>query len=244
MLKPSQAESQLEVAAIITAMTDAEQPFVRATMESVLSDPGIAQVILCVEIKNTWIYDTLGAVRNFALVHVRMPWVAYCDGDDVWCQGKTLTQLSYAKKMGCDFVGTDHYLTNENGQIRACALARYLPMPSSWMVRTEIMKQHPFDESPFSLIKDESGEWWGRTAGIVSKGRCSKLLLRYRIRNSSLSTKTQSMQRKAKVVALSNNPGFRPIILLATWITWLFTRQDKYIWYKGWGQPPLTSQDK
>lgn len=262
MLKIHQDEGQLEVAAIVTAMTDSEQPFVRDTMESVLSDPGIAQVVLCVEDKNSWIHTVLGplisdprlemiqiplaplgSVRNQALRYVKMPWVAYCDGDDVWCQGKTMIQLNHAKTIGCDFVGSDHYLTNEKGEIRAISLARYLPMPSSWMARTEIMKQYPFNESPFSLSQDESGEWWSRTTGVVIKGRCPKLLLRYRIRTSSLSTKTPSMQRKAKVVALANNPGLRPIILVATWITWLFTRQNKYIWYEGWGQPPLSKQD-
>jgi hypothetical protein len=248
------SDIQSEVAAIVTAMTDAEQQFVHATIESVLSDPGIGQVVLCVEEKNTWINAVLGsfmtnprleviriplvplgAVRNQALKYVQMPWVAYCDGDDVWCQGKTLTQLNYVKAVGCDFVGADHYLTNEKGDIRALSPARYIPMPSSWMVKTEVMRQHPFTEAPFSLSQEESGEWWSRTSGIVSKARCPKMLLRYRIRSNSLSDKTPSMQRKAKVVNLANIPGLGAIILLVTWCIWLFTRQKTYIWYEGWG---------
>jgi Glycosyltransferase like family 2 len=246
-----------EVAAIVTAMTDGEQPFVHDTVESVLSDPGIGQVVLCIEQKNTWIQTVLGslisdprleviqipliplgAVRNHALTHVRMPWVAYCDGDDVWCQGKTLIQLTYAKATGSDFVGADHYLTNDKGQIRALSPARYLPMPSSWMVRTEVMKQHPFTEAPYSLSQEESGEWWIRTSGILSKARCPKMLLRYRIRSSSLSAKTPSMRRKAKIVALANIPGIGAIILFVTGCIWLVTRQNKYIWYEDWGQKP------
>lgn len=247
----------LEVAAIVTAMTDAEQPFVYDTVKSVLADLGIAQVILCIEEKNTWINQVLepiisdprlevirlplvplGAVRNRALTYVRMPWVAYCDGDDVWCLGKTLTQLNYAKKVGCDFVGADHYLINEKGDIRALAPARYIPMPSSWMAKTEIMKQYPFTEVPFSVGHEESGEWWGRTSGIVTKARCPKMLLRYRIRANSLSNKTPSMQRKAKIVSLANIPMLGAIILLVTWLIWLFSRQNQYIWYIGWGEQP------
>lgn len=251
----NQSDLQPEVAAIVTAMTDAEQSFVRDTIESVLADPGIAQVVLCIEQQNTWIQSVLGgllsdprlemlqiplmplgAVRNQALERVRLPWVAYCDGDDVWFQGKTMTQLNYAKTTGCDFVGADHFLTNERGKIRACAPARYLPMPSSWMVRTQVMRQHPFDESPFSLSQEESGEWWNRTSGIVSKARCPNLLLRYRIRSSSLSAKTPSMRRKTQIVNLANIPGLGAIILFATWGMWLFTRKKTYLWNEGWGR--------
>lgn len=254
-----QYDSHPEVAAIVTAMTDAEQPFVHDTIESVLSDPGIGQVVLCIESNNTWISKILGslmtdprleiirlalvplgAVRNQALKYVRLPWVAYCDGDDVWCQGKTLTQLNYAMVTGCDFVGADHYLTNERGQVCAFASARYIPMPSSWMVQTEVMRQHPFDESPFSLRKEESGEWWSRTSGIVSKARCSQMLLRYRIRPNSLSMRTPSMQRKAKIVALASKPGLRGIILFLTWCIWLPTRRREYVWCEAWGQQPST----
>lgn len=254
-MSKNQRDLQPEVAAIVTAMTDAEQPFVRDTIESVLADPGIGQVVLCIEEKNTWLHTVLGAlmsdprleviqlplaplgaVRNQALQRVRLPWVAYCDGDDVWCQGKTLTQLNDAKTTGCDFVGADHFLTNDRGKIRACAPARYLPMPSSWMVLTQVMRQHPFDESPFSLSQEESGEWWIRTSGIVSKTRCPNLLLRYRIRSSSLSEKTPSMRRKTQIVNLASMPGVGAIIFVFTWCMWLSTRKNTFIWNEGWGE--------
>jgi hypothetical protein len=257
MFSKPKPDSLRDVAAIVTAMTDAEQPFVSDTLNSVLSDPGIAQVILCIEENNTWIDTTigafatdprlkivrlplkpLGAVRNHALSYVQVPWVAYCDGDDMWCKGKTLIQRGHADRTGCDFVGADHYLTNHDGKIRAFAPARYLPMPSSWMVRTEVMKQHPFTEQPFSLSQEESGEWWIRTSGIVSKTRCPRMLLRYRIRSNSLSSKTPSMQRKAKVVALANIPGLGAIIFFLTGCLWLSTRQNQYVWLEKWGEQP------
>jgi glycosyltransferase involved in cell wall biosynthesis len=249
-----------DVAAIITAMTDAERPFLRDTVESVLSNPGIGQIIICVEENNTWIDTTLdtlitvprleiirmplappGAVRNRALAYVKLPWIAYCDGDDIWCDKKILTQRTYARERRCDFVGADHYLTNEDGRIRAFAIARYLPLPSAWMVRTEVMRQYPFNES---LYEGECGEWWNRTNGIVKKVRCPKMLLRYRIRSGSLSAKTSSMRRKAQIVSLANIPGLGAIVLLLTWCIWLFTRQKKYVWYKGWGQQISTNREE
>ncbi|WP_414549660.1 hypothetical protein [Anabaena sp. CCY 0017] len=249
-----------DVAAVITAMTDREQPFLRDTVEAVISDPSIAQVILCIEEKNNWVEITLGsliadprleiarmplappgAVRNQALNYVQMKWVAYCDGDDVWCQEKTLIQRTYANNLRCDFVGADHYLTNEKGSIRAFAMARYLPMPSSWMVRTETMKQHPFNES---LDQGSDGEWWVRTTGIVHKVRCPEMLLRYRIRSNSVSANTPSMRGKARIVTLANIPGLGAIIFFVTWFIWLFTRKKTYIWYRGWGQQPYNNTDQ
>jgi hypothetical protein len=249
---PSVDDSQSiqDVAAVITAMTDGEQPFLSETMKAALWDPGIGQVILCVEAENTWVETTLGplmadprleilrlplalpgAVRNQAIQYVRMPWVAYCDGDDVWCKGKTRTQRQYVDSMGCDLVGADHYLTDEQGRIRVFGRAQYLPMTSSWMVRTELMRQHPFNES---LAQGEDGEWWVRTRMTVTKVRCPKMLLRYRVRALSLSSNTQSKRRKAQLVALSSIPILGSLVSLGTIGLWLSSRQKKYEWLIGW----------
>lgn len=248
-----------DIAGIITAMTDAEKPFLYDAVKSVLTDPGIGQVVLCLEDRNTWAEATLGslmtdprlevirlplaplgAVRNYGLRFVKLPWVAYCDGDDVWCMGKTLTQRHYAVQTGCDFVGADHYLTDDQGSIRAFATARYLPMPSSWMVRTDIMRQYPFDESPFTPQKDESGEWWMRTAGRVRKARCPKMLLCYRVRADSLSSTASTKRKKAKIVALASKPILGSVIFLLTGGLWLMTRRKVYLWHPSWGEEPMS----
>ena len=255
MLSEQKYEIQ-DVTAIITAMTDREEPFLRDTVAAVLSDSGIGQAILCIEEKNTWVEKTLGAlitnskleiirlplipvgkVRNRALENVQLAWVAYCDGDDVWCKGKTLAQRNYANVTGCDFVGADHFLIDESGAVKAVAMARYSPMPSSWMVRTEVMRQHPFDESPFA-VRDETGDWWLRTEGIIHKVRCPKLLLRYRIRYGSLSAPTASMKRKKQIVSLASIPGLGVMIFLLTWCLWWFRRQETYSWHSSWGEQP------
>ena len=248
------------VAAIITAMTDGEQPFLFETVEAVLADLSIGQVILCIEEKNAWVNTALGTltedsrleivrmpiavpavVRNRALDSVKMTWVAYCDGDDVWCAGKTLAQLAYADATKSDFVGADHYLMNEKSEVCAFAFARHIPMPSSWLVRTEIMKRYPLDESQF--ISDD-GDWWIRTGDKVSKARCSQMLLKYRVRSGSLSSSTPSKQRKTKIVNLASLPILREIILFLTWCIWLTTRREKYVWLKDWGQQPHPIGDR
>jgi hypothetical protein len=249
-----QQNNYQDVAAIITAMTDGERPFLLATVEAVLSDPCIAQVVLCVEEKNGWLDTAIGsfmtdlrlqvvrlpimppgAVRNQALKRVQKPWVAYCDGDDLWCKEKTLIQRTFANKIGCDFIGADHCLIDEEGKIRAFALARNIPMTSSWMVRTEIMRQYTFNEA---LSQGSDGEWWIRTFKVIQRARCPKMLLRYRVRSGSVSSSTPSHQRKAKIVTLAKLPVLGFSILFFTYCAWLFTRQRNYVWLPIWGQPP------
>jgi glycosyltransferase involved in cell wall biosynthesis len=251
-----QKNNYRDVAAVITAMTDGEQPFLFETVKAVLSDPCIGQVVLCVEAKNGWLETTinsfktdprlhivrlsmmpLGAVRNQALNHVQKPWVAYCDGDDVWCKGKTLIQRVFASKTGCDFVGADHYLTDEKGKIRAFALSHHLPMPSSWIVRTETMRKYPFNEA---LHQGQDGEWWIRTANVIQKARCPQMLLRYRVRPHSNSSSTPSKQRKERIITLARIPVIGLSILFFTYCAWFFKRQRQYIWSSDWGRPPYS----
>src|SRR5262249_40625594 len=156
------------------------------------------RVVVCVQDTNTWVDELLasvkerlqilrlplapaGSVRNEAVKHARTEWVAFCDGDDVWCKEKTSRQLEFASKNYFDFVACDHFLTDEAGRVRAVALAMYIPMPSSWLVRTRVMLEHPFrTEKKFNGIEDH--EWWFETKKSVLKHRLPKLLLRYRVR--------------------------------------------------------------
>lgn len=257
MLK-KQGNNNPDVTAVVTAITDGERPFLQETVKAVLLDPGIGQVVLCIEDRNTWIDEVLGSladdsrleiirlplaipptVRNQALKYVRLPWIAFCDGDDVWCQGKTQKQRAYAESTGSDFVGADHYLTDEAGRVRAVAQARTLPMPSSWLVRTDIMKQYPFDES---VQVGSDGEWWiriNRTNKALKKARYAELLLYYRVRSGSISSSTPSKRRKAKIVAVASLPVVGQSVFLVTWLAWMLTRRDNYIWLSAWGKQPL-----
>lgn len=245
-----QKQDYQDVTAIVTAMTDGEQPFLKETVKAVLSDPDIGQVILCIEKNNAWIDNTLGSlrndprlelvwlslatppiIRNQALKHVRLPWIAYCDGDDVWCQGKTARQRAYADATESDFIGADHFLTDEAGKIRAVAQARYIPMPSSWIVRTEIMRQYPFDES---VQVGSDGEWWTRTSNKFKRVRYPELVVKYRVRSGSISSNTPSKRRKAKIINIASTPILGSTIFILTWCSWRLTRCDHYLWLKTW----------
>jgi glycosyltransferase involved in cell wall biosynthesis len=235
-----------DVTGIVTAMTDGERPFLADCLNSVISDPGIAQVIVCIQDSNLWMDEVLksvrnqarlqilrlpslppGNVRNEALKQVKTEWIAYCDGDDVWCRGKTATQRAHAAENECDFVGGDHFLTDESGRVRAVALAMYLPMTSSWMVRAQTMRDYPFeDEKYVSGIEDHN--WWFKTKGQVRKSRCPHLVLRYRVRQGSLSTPEPSKARKMKAVAIAKIPVVGLGVLLLTWCAWLVNRQKTY----------------
>lgn len=249
-----QQASYQDVATIITAMTEGERPFLYETVEAVLADPNIGQAVLCVAEENEWLNNVLAslandsrleivrmpmaplaAVRNKGLEYVKLPWVAYCDGDDVWCRDKIQAQRACADRLKADFVGSDHFLTDEMGRIRARAMAWNIPMPSSWLVRSEVMKRHPFDES---ILVGEDGDWWINTVGTVSKARCPQLLLRYRVRAGSLSSKSPSKKRKARTIDIASMPLLGATVMLATCCMWLFTRRNFYIWLDEWGKKP------
>ncbi|HWZ22138.1 MAG TPA: glycosyltransferase family A protein [Cytophagaceae bacterium] len=240
------------VAAIVTAMTNDEARFLPEALKSVIADPDIGQIILCVEDKNNWLDAALGvlknesrlkiislpimpigSIRNKALEHVRKPWVAYCDGDDVWCAGKTSIQLNYAYQTGADFVGAAHYLTDAEGIIGAYGLSLYLPMTSSWLVRTEIMRQYPFNES---MHQSSDGEWWIRTARLFRKVKCPSVLVRYRVRSSSVSASTPSKKRKHIIILFSKIPLVGKSIYFLTYCLWLYTRTQPYRWKSVWGK--------
>lgn len=231
-----------EVTTVVTAMTDGERPFLADSVSSVISDPGVSRAVVLVRDTNNWVNDVLaafvqdprvqivripmatpGVVRNEGVKHVRTEWVAFCDGDDVWCQGKTATQLAHAAVHNADFVASDHYLTDEAGQIRAVALAKYLPMTSTWLVRTSIMQKHPFRD-----VQYEDHHWWFDTMQTVAKLRCPKLLLRYRVRPVSESTAEPSKIRKTRVVALASKPVIGLGVLALTWVLWLVNRRNSY----------------
>ncbi len=231
-----------DVTAIVTAMTDSERPYLRACLEAVLSEPEIVRVMICVLDANMWIEEVLetvgadsriqilrmsidppGAVRNEAVKHVETEWIAFCDGDDVWCKGKTAIQRAYAAEHNADFVASDHFLTDEAGRIRAVALAKYLPMLSTWMIRTSVMQQYPFKD-----VQWEDHEWWFDTKETVKKDRCPKLLLRYRVRPVSYSTAEPSKARKARFVAWGSKPVIGWCVFILTGCLWLFNRSRSY----------------
>jgi glycosyltransferase involved in cell wall biosynthesis len=231
-----------DVTAVVIAMTDGEKPFLAEAVEAAAADPGVAQVIVRVSDHLKWVDEVLasasknprvkifripienpGTARNAGVKHVETEWVAFCDGDDVWSKGKTEAQRDFADKNGAVFVGADHYLTDEKGHIRAVAMAKYLPMTSSWLVRTDVMRKYPFRDE---LLEDH--HWWFDTKQTVPKHRCPELLLRYRVRGRSISTDEPSKQRKVRVVTWGKKPVIGLGVLALTWGVWLLNRSKSY----------------
>ncbi|MFP4092671.1 MAG: hypothetical protein ACLFUB_13930 [Cyclobacteriaceae bacterium] len=241
-----------DVTAVITAMTDAEKNFLNEAIQAALSDEFIGQIIVCVEEKNQWI-DSLvqgikddrleihrlpmmnvSKVRNYGVKKSRLDWVAFCDGDDVWCKDKTRYQRVFVSKLNASFIGADHLLINTRGEIKACGLARYIPMPSSWLIRTEVMRKYPFDEN---VHQGQDCEWWFRTRKVIKKARCPHQLILYRVRASSLSDAQPSKKRKARVVKISENSVFGSFFYFLTYLLWLMSRRYSYRWHSAWIKP-------
>ena len=232
------------VAAVVTAMTDGEKPFLYETVSAIISDPEIGQIIICINKTNSWITDTLNSllddsrvellrfdmaplpvIRNQSIKPVKLPWVAYCDGDDVWCAGKTTRQLRFATLHQSDFVGADHWLVDEDGVIRASALAHIIPMPSSWLVKTEILRMHLFN--PSSIVGSDC-EWWARTNGQFKTLRLPEHLIKYRVRSTSNSSTEPSKKRKVQIIRLSRAPILGNIIFALTYLAWFAFRRTNY----------------
>ncbi len=120
--------------------------------------------------------------------------MAFLDGDDVWLPTKTEKQVAFLKAGLRDFVAVDHMLMTEEGQLFAYALARHLPMPSTWMIRRNTMIRYPFNPH---LGEGEDGDWWLTTWNTVRKHRLPESLIKYRVRGRSLSTTTPQQTPKA-----------------------------------------------
>ena len=236
-----------EVTAIITCMTDGERPFLMETLLSVSNQTIPCETIVVVVESNSWINEIarefpsvqilrrppglLGSVRNSGVAASITEFVAFLDGDDIWLPTKIERQLNFLRDGRHDFVGVDHMLMTERGEVFAYALARNIPMPSSWMVRRNTMLRFPFDPH---LAQWEDGAWWLATRDNVDKWRIPEPLIRYRVRGQSLSTKTPSKRRKLALAKLSTVPTLRPLMLSATWLLHCITRRDVYLPLKEW----------
>ena len=134
---------QPRVTAIVTCMTDAERPFVREGLLSVIAQTITCAIRLYVRHDNHWI-DRLvedmpevelcrvppmnsATVRNLGVQEARSDFVAFLDSDDVWLPNKIERQLAVADDLGVPFVGADHmYPWNTDPARYEAAVAEFL----------------------------------------------------------------------------------------------------------------------
>ncbi len=236
-----------DVTAIVTCMSDAERPFLTETLQSVRNQTVLCETIVVVLESNAWIDEVsealpglrvvrrppgwAGAARNSGVEAATTEFIAFLDGDDVWLPTKTEKQVALMKSGHRDFVGVDHMLTREEGQVYAYGLALHLPMPSAWMVRRDTMISHPFDPD----VRTEDVAWWLSTWNLVRKYRLPEPLIKYRVRRLSLSTGNPSKRRKLAFARLSTLPMTRWLLLAATCMLHRLSRRTYYAPLKGWG---------
>jgi glycosyltransferase involved in cell wall biosynthesis len=237
----------VDVTAIVTCMTDAERPFLQEALESVHSQTLPCETIVVVLESNTWIGGLVaesphvrvmrrppgweGAARHTGIAAATTEFVAFLDGDDVWLPTKTRKQVDLLRDSGGDFAGVDHMLMTEEGRPFAFGLARYIAMPSAWMVRRETMLRYPFDPT---LAVGADGEWWRSTWNTVPKFRIPEPLIKYRVRRQSMSNATPSKRRKAALAKLSKLPTARPLLLAATCVLHKAFQRPDYVPLNEW----------
>lgn len=236
---------ELRVSAVIVLMTDGEKPYAEEAINSALTQNLLIDVIIIVSDSNSWISNIVEGMpvriyriprcnaahaRNFGASVAYAPYLAYMDGDDFWSPVKIQTQLRVIQETGADLVGTGHYLVDEKSIPFARAPARFIPMTSSWLLRTELLRDCPFNED---LDVDEDGDWWIRYSKRLKTVRIPDPLLQYRVRNSSLSSSSRSKRKKLMVRRISD-VGLRPIILLVSVVFCWMYKSKKYTWHRDW----------
>jgi glycosyltransferase involved in cell wall biosynthesis len=234
------ASMKPEVTAIITCMTDNEKPFIREAVESVFYQTSRCVVRVYAETHNEWIdallsdlagveirrlpLQPVGPVRNLAAKEAETELIAYLDGDDIWHHNKIERQLEFFEECKADLVGADHTLIRENGTLFAFGHCRYMPMPSSWLVRRRCIL-----ECPFVPVWPEDGLWWTDPKNTAVKRRLPEFLIDYRVRLSSSSSDEPSKRRKEQVAQFSMRPGGA---LLTRTLSWLNNRLHRSTYYR------------
>lgn len=232
-----------DVSAIMTAMTDAERPWTREALSSILSQTILPEkVILLVERANSWIEEELeacphsasvkrlvevhripmarlGAVRNCGVQCAETKWVAYLDGDDVWKPHRLERQLIAAEHVtAASFIGADFAFIDAKSRPFAFSNGS-TPTPSSWLVRRELMLRYPFDAE---LTMGEDHFWLKATRAICTRVRVPEVLVGYRIRGLSISSLHYGHSRQRRIrEAMARQASFGPVRSLMLGITFL-----------------------
>lgn len=247
------AGTRSDVTVVMTAMTDPERPWVMTALDSVLGQTvkPDAVILLC-ELSNNWIEEELktsahpaeverlvqvhriplarlGSVRNTGTGMADTTWIAFMDGDDIWEPNKLERQLEAARRNpGANFIGTDYVFIDSHGNRFGFSNGSN-PTPSSWMVHRKLLLDRPFDPDA------KTGEdfiWLNDTRPVSQRVRVPEVLVRYRIRGSSISSLEYGHTRQRKLRELAahkaSHPAVRYPLLAATYVRYRLGRGTTY----------------
>ena len=222
----------MEITTIVTCMTDGERPFLADSLRSVRDQTVPSKIILCVAENNTWVDDILfnvqadielmrlefawaSAIRNQAIAAVKTELVAFLDGDDLWRPTKLRRQVDALRARQLDVVASKHILIREDdSKPFFFGFAKNLPMTSSWLGKTAAFSERPFELVPVS----EDVFLWERLESEVRCEIMKDFLIRYRVREKSLSSMTPTKERKLKYARWSQHAGVRPLLLSTSYL--------------------------
>ena len=221
----------MSVTAIVTCMTEAELPFVREAIYSAQTQTCACELLVIVPEGNATILSYFrglggaftvypvpmypaGIVRNLAVARATTEWVAFLDGDDMWTPTKTERQLVVARETGSAFIGSRHLLIREDGTPFFYAFAKRMSMPSSWMVKRDLLVDVPFlDRAGW-----EDVELLQRIEGKgIQTYTLKDYCVHYRVRRLSSSTGYAAPKhRKYRFAKMSTIVGVRPALLISS----------------------------
>lgn len=230
-------------------MTAGDRPFVGEAIRSIREQTEPCDIIVVVETSNNWIEDVMGdcpearilripmsppgPTRNAAVAEAKTEFIAFLDADDVWLPTKTAAQLAFLRSHDADFVGVDHLLMREDGTVFAYGTAKYTPMPSAWMIRRDFMLKFPFRDKSIYDRATDSGIWWDDTENSTTRYRIPEPLIKYRVRDVSVSSAHASKQKKLRYANISKLPLARPLLLVGSYILHQLNRRPYYVHFNG-----------
>ena len=164
-----------------------------------------------------------GVTKNLGVQKVATEWVAFLDADDRWKSEKIERQLAHASRTNSSAVGTRHLLIREDGTPFFYAFARKMPMPSSWLVKRNLMLTEPFSD----LAQWEDAELWKRLRQQSKAVTMRDFLLDYRVRPNSLSSAYgPAKRRKEKFARFAEMNKIRIFSLMISRLVSIFISTD------------------
>jgi glycosyltransferase involved in cell wall biosynthesis len=217
----------MNVTAVVSCVVESDVPFVKAALLSIKQQTHPCHVIVVVtentcnvrteissigidaQIETTHL-SPCGITKNFGVQRASTEWIAFLDADDVWFPRKIELQLAHASKHSCAAVGARHILVDGDAGPFFYAFARNMPMPSSWLVKRDLLLQEPFSDR----TQYDDAELWARFNRRTPTRTLREYLIYYRVSPGSHSSSySPPKMRKQWFARAARNPILRRAFL-------------------------------